>query len=239
MRGKTLVAFLGLAFVLTACTDDSPGLIVSHVVAWDANCTHSEGSDTKIATGSYDVFCAESYFVALLVKSFTMSLADEVRPRAEPSIIQFDNAEVHLKNLAGQQIAGLDAFSTPVEGTVLPGTATEPGQGIVLVEAIPAFYSSALNNNQFIDRKIIASFRLYGSTTGGTDVEASEYTFPIQICRGCQTFFRKCPNMTDDQETLYQSLSGCQGGHGYDGSVCVCDIGATGNECESCLELNF
>ncbi len=235
MRGKTILVSLGLAFLLTACTDDSPGLIISHVIYWDNNCTWRESSDTKIATGVYDVFCAESYFVALLVQSFTRSLADPIRSRAEPSIVQFDSAEVHLKNLEGEQIVA--PFSTPVEGTVLPGTASNAGKGLVLVEAIPSFYASRLNDENFIDRKVIASFRLYGKTTGGTDVEVSEYTFPIQICRGCQTFWRTCPNMTQDETTDYDSLSGCQGGHGYDGSVCVCDRGASGAQCKPCIQL--
>jgi hypothetical protein len=237
MRGKMLTASLGLALVLQACTDDSPGLIVSHVVYWDNSCKYSEGSDTKVATGLYDVFCAQSYFVALLVNSFTMSLADPVRPRAEPSIIQFESAEVHLKDLEGRDI--VQPFSTPVEGTLLPGSATDPGRGLVLVEAIPSFFAKDLNNDDYLDRKIIATFRLYGRTTGGTDVEVSEYTLPIQICHQCLTLIpsgQGC-RLTEAEKQIYDQLSGCQGGHGYDGSYCVCDPDESGEECEPCSAI--
>jgi len=233
MRGKTFLASLGLVFLLTACTDETPGIIVSHVVYWDGNCQWNVSSENKIATGKYDVYCANDYYVALLVKSFTMSLADPIRPRSEPSIIQFDTVEVGLKSLAGEVI--VDPFSTPVEGTVPPGTADEAGQGIVLVEAIPSYFAYKLND--FVDRKVIATFRLRGKTTGGTEVEVSEYTFPIQICLGCMTFFRSCTDaMSPETEADFQALTGCQGDHGYDGSVCICDEVGGGNECKSCAE---
>jgi hypothetical protein len=242
-RTIKIVPFLLLA--LQACTDDSPGLIVSHVVAWDSSCVARPESDLKNPTGLYDARCGSSYFLPLVVQSFTISRADSIRPRAEPNIVQLSRAEVTLTNLEGELIdSRLQPFSTTVEATIQPGTVSDPSTAIALVEVIPEGYASTVRK-QAEGSKILAAIRLYGQTTGGTDVEVSEYVFPIEICDGCLAVYADSTAAGAgpcdfDSKTVdsFSMLEGCQNGWGYDGSICFCSSESE-KKCDRCDTVFF
>jgi hypothetical protein len=125
--------------------------------------------------GVLDLNFRDNYFGNLLVGNQLARQGDRDKVRTETSRIALRGADVEVKRVDGSVIV---AFATDGAGFVDPGTASDPGYGIMAAELLP---SGAVTTPS----RVNVSVRVVGETLGGVDIESSELIFPITVCNGC------------------------------------------------------
>jgi hypothetical protein len=235
---RVLVTFSSLISLFAACAPEGSSAYVSVALPVPQNCRVSPDSEVFMAVGSFDIAkgadydgarkstaCQNSYYLHLLVNSNLKSNANEATGRAEPNVLQIDEAEVELIDIEQQATIGFDAKANPlpnpfrvkVNNSLPPTTGSEPQKGVVAVETIPAGYDEQLRD--YIDKQILAQVQIFGTTTGDVDIDFKPFTFPIKICEGCMTLCGGALDEGDSQTDIYGDQ--CPDNAGADGRVCV------------------
>ncbi|HKU36678.1 MAG TPA: hypothetical protein VJR89_00990 [Polyangiales bacterium] len=235
---RVLVTFSSLLSLLAACAPEGPSAYVSFALPVPQNCVVAPDSDEFVAAGSYDIanggdwagkrqskFCNASYYLHLLVNSNLKANANEATGRAEPNVLQVQEAEVELIDIEQQVPIEFDdkadslpnPFRVKVNSSLSPTTSTEPTRGVASVETIPSGYRSSLRD--YIGKQILAEVQIFGTTTGDIDIDFKPFSFPIHICEGCMT---RCAGSFPDgatDEDMYGDS--CPDDSGSDGRRCI------------------
>ena len=168
-----------LGFAAGGCADNDSALFIRSVLALEGggDCVAVAQPEAKfLAFGVLDVSFRQNYFANLLVGNQLARQGNSEKVRTETARIALRGADVEVKRIDGSVIV---AFATDGAGFVDPGSATDPGYGIMAAELLPPGAVSEA------DGRVNVSVRVVGETLGGTSIESSELIFPISICRGC------------------------------------------------------
>jgi hypothetical protein len=188
MGGLALVAALGVQ----GCTEEETGLYIDGVMAVIApQCTvRADPGGTQLLGGTLDISVRPSYEATLLVGNQFTPRGDKQNLRAETMVVTVTGAVVRLFDAVGTAVS---EFSVPASGVIQPDEGAEPGFGNVNVTLIPGAEVERLldpSNDELpagsensITR--IAHVSVFGATIGGNEVESAEFTYVIDVCRGC------------------------------------------------------
>jgi len=180
---QMIISIAALGAAAGGCADNDSALFIRSVIALDpGECEATPQPDGKfLAFGVYDVALAESnsYFANLLVGNQLARQGDRDKVRTETSRVALRGADVEVKTVEG---ATITTFATDGAGFVDPGTAAEPGYGIMAAELLPSGAVDAPN-------RVNVSVRVVGETLGGTEIRSNELIFPINVCNGCLISF--------------------------------------------------
>jgi hypothetical protein len=243
-RLLSVLPLLTALLSLGACAPEGPSGFVTFNVAPNSQCIYSPdiGGSTFFPIGHYDIAtggssdliggdrtdnCEHPYIVHLLVNSFLRPNADTTLGRAEPNILQLQNAEVKLMSIQRQPIRFTNArrevvlpnpFLVTTNNSLFPASGSTPATGIAAVEVIPSDYAGYLE--MFIGGQILAEIQIFGTTTGDVDVEFKPFVYPIEICDGCMTLCGSVieENMLTEDEVIRGE---CPDNAGADGRVCI------------------
>jgi hypothetical protein len=165
-------------------TNDSTLFIVGVMDIKSTDCTAQAESGARVlAGGVVDLTLRPSYTAALLVGSQLTQRGSREQTRTETAYLNIEGAEIELANADGTALdlgAVENPFSVFGTGLTPPAAGTDPGYGSVFVDLIPGSVSGSLPNGV-----VLARVRVYGTTLGRQEIESNQFTFPIQICRGC------------------------------------------------------
>ena len=222
MRGSFIgtgivVALLGLA---GGCNQDNVSFyIVGNIIPEEMEATCSLNPSGQLLTrGRYNtqVNLGEPYVVFPLYSNQLRARRGPVA--ANPNAVHITEAEVTLRDEAGQALdfGGLpNPFTVRTGSTFVPASAdgTTPGQSVGEVPAIPNVYQSALGTSG----TVIAAIKVFGETTGDTDIETEEWLWPIDLCGGDCLF--ACPasmaggggGCTPGQDVVTEAACACAG----------------------------
>lgn len=190
-------SIVGVSLLLCAsggggCTnDDGPAFYVTGLVSpAGTTCTVSAGS-AILALGQLNVQFADSYYMFPRYRNQVISNAGTSPLRSDPAGIYVLGAEIELQNAAGGRLLFgrnlPNPYTVPAADFVPPaggvgGSTTEVG----VVQAIPPDYMPELD--ALLARRdrgaMLISLNVFGETVGGTDIEAREFLWPLQLCRG-------------------------------------------------------
>jgi hypothetical protein len=180
---QTVLSIAALGAATGGCADNDSALFIRSVIALEpGDCVATNQPEaTSLAFGMYDLGLAEgrSYFAFLLVGNQLSRQGDRDKVRTETSRIALRGADVEVRTVEG---ATITSFATDGAGFADPGTATDPGYGIMPAELLPAGAAAGLD-------RVNVSVRVVGETLGGTEIRSSELIFPINICQGCTVSF--------------------------------------------------
>jgi hypothetical protein len=239
---RVLVTFSSLISLFTACAPEGPSAYVSVALPVPQDCKVSPSSDVYLAVGQFDIAsgadfdtarkstaCLKSYYLHLLVNSNLKSNANEATGRAEPNVLQINEAEVELIDIEQQATIPFDAKADPlpnpfrvkVNNSLRPTTSNEPTMGVVAVETIPVGYNTQLRD--YVGKQILAQVQIFGTTIGNVDIDFKSFSFPIHLCEGCLTRCMPSEEGLSNDE-LYDGE--CPDNAGADGRVCI-DPGCT------------
>jgi hypothetical protein len=184
------------AVILPACAHDDSTLYIRMVIAPPTGtqafqaCVYTPQPDgTFLPSGIWDVGLAEDYSPAVLVGNQMISRMDPLRPTTETNRIELQGATVRLTDAAGTQIA---TFTSLTSGTVDPASGTQPGYTATFATIGDPATADSLRNSlpdRYTPKTLVAYFKLYGVTLGGTSVESNEFQYPIKACKGCLVAF--------------------------------------------------
>ena len=186
---------LGVGSAVTACSDVDTGIFVEGVVApRQPECTVSAdpGAD-HVGRGVLDVAFSLDYNAWLLVGNQFTPRGDKEQVRTETMHFVVQGAEVELLGSNLEPLQGSQStFTVPVSGFVAPTASESPGFGVVLTTLIPQAVGQDLRDDlqgTSNSRTVVVRVRVFGETVGGTEVESSQFTFPIDVCSGCLVNF--------------------------------------------------
>ncbi len=139
--------------------------------------------------GTFDVGIASSYGAVLQLGN-QMVQRGPSGPGSDPvhtetSRIVINGAEVTVSDTDGTQRGN---FTSVASSFVDVGSAGTAGLGSVGIVAIDAPTASTLCDDfpSIQTRKqLVLKIKAFGKTLGGTDVESQEFTFPVEVCKGC------------------------------------------------------
>lgn len=222
--GALARAVVALASFAAGCANTNPGVDIQGILVPDEECVYDPTSDVLQLRPILDTHAALlgalpggiHYTARFLVANYMLNRGNASYPvMADPNVWAAVEAEVELRDLAGAPLADLGLsprFRVPVSGVVPSATADAPGRGVVPVEVIPSVYGESLQDRQ---GRIVAAVRIVGTTSGDSTQVTGEYTFPIDLCRGC---LFQCVLDTDCLEV--RGLS-CSPGQDAVSSACV------------------
>ncbi|MBI4954717.1 MAG: hypothetical protein HY908_22035 [Myxococcales bacterium] len=175
--GKSCLAFAlcAAAPLATGCVDNNASAFVRQVQAINTDdCSWpSDVSAMRLVMGHVDPRLRSDYIAALLVGNQLVSRGDPDLLRPETDRIVFSEVEVHVFDLAGNE---LTSFVVPATGFADPGTGTSPGYGVVAAPILDAV-SLAAGAGQ----TVVSEVTVFGKTLGNIDIETAPYQFPIAI----------------------------------------------------------
>lgn len=180
-----IIAVLAAATASSACVEDNPGLVVAGNLRVDDMCL-AVPTGALLGYGTYDVAFPHPYLVAPLFRSGLVSrTAVPGPPTTEPNDIQVMGADVTI-TADGAAIAGVAAYTVPMTAFVPAAVDGETSLATGLVEAIPSAIGVALAALAPAGRPtIVVTMTFYGRTTGGTDITAGPWSWPVELCLGC------------------------------------------------------
>lgn len=206
-----IVSALAVALAASGCADEQEALIVLHSPAWneDGACVADPSTDAALALGLLDVAPQTPYMLPVILRNqlvpqdpnSTNSGIDngEMQLRSADVSLSMPQAPEIIDQLEARDPALVD-FSWP-----LPTDSLAPGeeQG-VLLEVISRAAAQALSESlasldpgarPILEVHIVFHARRTGNAVGKVgEVEAREYTFPIQLCSGCLRTCETCAN---------------------------------------------
>lgn len=193
-RLRLAVAVVGLVAAI-ACVEDTPALFIVHNAALDTSCRPSESTTgTSLGRGAMDLTVANRYIMNPLVENLmspsgTVSLGGTTRGSGagdyEGNRVTFSFAQVSFDAPPGFDRALPKNLEIPISGTLEPGRF-----GVVELEVINQALGEQLRTSTQLDDRnesvpVEVTLRFHGVTTSGTEVESNEFTYPLEICRGC------------------------------------------------------
>jgi len=172
--------------LLTAgCAENNISIFVRQVQMPDpeSKCfVSAEPTSPTIGSGVMDRHLTNTFHANLLIGNQLIRRADTNSMRSETSRVQFYEAEIEIFDFAGSQ---LDWYTQPVAGFADPASDGTPGWGLVTVTMVsqrasadPRLDIQALGAAQ----TVVSRVKVYGVSTGGTEVETGFWDFPIQVC---------------------------------------------------------
>jgi hypothetical protein len=167
------------ALLSGGCADNESMLFVRGVLAWPpGQCVINPDPSSLIRLGGVlDRAFRSNYIAPLLIGNQLTTRGDRDTLRTESSRVTLRGAVVEINDRQGNRIAHYTADGT---GFVDPGESASPGYGIMSVELIPPALTALPDNTD-----VIVGVRVFGDTLGGREIESSQLTFPIFVCRGC------------------------------------------------------
>jgi hypothetical protein len=165
------------------------------------DCTVKNDANAIATTGGVlDVGLSYVYVGYPLVGSQLISRGDPKTSRAEANRVAIKGAEVRLTYLAPGGDQELGFFSVQASGIIDTTSSADPAYGVTNVELVPAVHGrkaaailKGLIGNDLSKMSttisLNASFKVFGETLGGQQVETANIDFPITACYGCLVKF--------------------------------------------------
>lgn len=227
--GLTTLLALG-ALLGPGCAENRSSLFVRGALKFPADTCEvdADPSSPVLLRGTLDLAFTTEYSAALLVGNQMVRRGNAATLRTETSRVNFESADVHTFDAAGNE---LGAFTAPATGFVDPSTGAEPGFGFANVVLVDSGSSAAAvggaDGGSLTPVEVIASVIVHGRTLGGEEVSTGEWQFPVDLCRGCLVFF---PPEADDPSVLGPD---CE--NRSDGPTSFCRTGMdNGVDCRVC-----
>jgi hypothetical protein len=195
IRAASVVACVG-GLVLSSCAHDDSSLYVVQIVAPPRpdpvqGCLYAAPSAQVpgLFGGVLDVGLSSTYSPVVMLGNQLNARSDQLNVRTETNRINIRGAIVRVTDSQGNQ---LSSFTSLSEATIEPQTGSTPGLGqasITLVDPGTAAGLAQSLTNRSARKTIVAYFRVYGNTLGGTYVESSEFQHVVETCNGCLVSF--------------------------------------------------
>ncbi|MEO8796373.1 MAG: hypothetical protein ABI551_00685, partial [Polyangiaceae bacterium] len=195
IRGRILVAtgFVALVGAFAACASNDASIVVRQIVAppqpQNGACVYTaDPTQPLISSGTMDVGLIASYTPTILVSNQLIARADTNNVKAETARITLQGAVVHVSDTNNNEIK---SFTSLGSGFIDPGTGGTPGYGAFGVTLIdPATAAAIAATLQPLESKrVVVRFTVFGQTSGGQNLDADEYQFPVDVCNGCLVAF--------------------------------------------------
>jgi hypothetical protein len=199
--------------MLAGCTDDNSSIFISHIGRYEhedeGGCTVDE--DVHLIDAWFNVaFADNSYQMATVIVS--QLVRRDIGTTAEPNGVIIERAEVELLNEAGQALTSV--YSVAASGGVYipPSAVGGSSQAVVPFVAIPSGVTPLLQDLVFAteEQTIVVSMRVFGRTTGGTDVESPLFTFGVRLVNRPTSSVCDSPEAREDYP-LINCISGQDG----------------------------
>jgi hypothetical protein len=192
VAGAALVVAVGS---VTGCTEEETGFFIQGNVQITAPAcvARAESGATLVGTGLLDVALKLDYEASLLVGNQLTPRGDKANLRTETQIATIAGAEVQLFRDTGE----LDIeFTVPASGVISPNGSEAPGFAVVFATLLPASTGDEISGEfeqegagRGAVKTRIARVKVFGETIGGLEIESSEFSYVIQVCRGCLVDF--------------------------------------------------
>ncbi len=187
-------AALGGCIVLGACVRNDQSLFIRQVVAPPTvgegeRCKYtSDISQPILSSGILDAGLRNVYTAVFLVGNQLLAQTNKDQVRAESSRISIQGAEVHVFDVSGDE---LKSFTRSATGFVDPSDGINPGYAVVGVDVLDSasIESASSGIKRGETRRRMVTVRIFGTSLGNTSVESNEFSFPIDICKGCLVTF--------------------------------------------------
>lgn len=236
---RLLLVSAVIALALTGCSPEGPSAYVDANIQPDSECVAQPGSTdsvVRIPSGVYDIAtnaggpgnnstnCENPYSMALRLNSQLRATADMELGRAEPNVLQINEAIVTLRDRTGALLVigngdGLpNPFQVTTNTSVRPTDNEDPSLAIVFVDAIPVPYAEFLDD--FIDDKILVEVQLLGRTLGDVEFELRPFVYPVRVCLGCRTICGLPSDPVNEEFVEDELADSCQDNSGFDGRYC-------------------
>lgn len=167
----------GAASIMPACADNTSMLFIRGVPVLDTeSCGFTADGTSKLLLGGVvDRLFRNTYFTPVIVGNQLTKRGSRIKVDTETSRVTLRGAVVEVFKSNGESVR---EFTVDVAGFVDAAAGDDPSFGGAAFTALPDVASLA-------DGTYRVDFRVFGETLGGSDVESSTYTYPVDVCTGC------------------------------------------------------
>ena len=204
MRRKVIGIIAGAGLVgvtVTSCVRNDASLIIMGILAPPVSA--SSGSTSQcvyqpvitgpyISTGVMDLAFTQTYEPALLLGNQLVPAGNASLDRIETNNINVQGAVVTVTDASGASIG--PSYTAPASAFLQPSSGGTPGLGVLIVPIISAQNTSAVGAFTGTKR-LLSTVYVFGTTSGGTNIQSNQAQFEIDACYGCLVVF---PQAADD-----------------------------------------
>jgi hypothetical protein len=186
---------VGIAAVMPSCAVNDQSIFVRSVLAPSTNrqngsCIYTDDpQQPQLLGGTYDVGLSDNYSAVVLVGNQLTPRGDSLNNRAESNRAHLQGGVVQVKEPGGALIREFTAYAV---GFADPGANNAPDFGLMSLTLIDAptkdLLAAQLPNRQ-VSKTIVVTFRVFGKTLGGVELESGDFDYPIRVCNGCLVSF--------------------------------------------------
>lgn len=198
-----LGALLGATLMLagTGCVDEEVSMLVvgNYLVDAENSCDVSPDIEGPfLSRGQMDIFLTQRYLMFPTILN-QLGISDDVEfttlipsdngldeVSIESNTILLDGARVsYSSNVAAVQNVLRDRF-IPIGVAIFPEQVASVSLEVIDSQLGALLASNtAIFGNKGVIVTVLVTVQFEGRTSAGTDVESSEFTFPVDICTGC------------------------------------------------------
>ncbi len=194
-----LVAGMAVSASLPACAKNDQSIFIQQVLAPSTNrqnnsCIYTtDPTQPFLTSGFLDLGVSDDYQANVLI-------GNQLRPQADPENLRTESARFHILGAVVRVLetngALIKEFTTFTAGFSNPSSSTAPNYcvgGLTLIDAdtgrlIMAKKPAEVDQYDFRNQ-VLVSFKAFGKTLGGTEIESDEFVYPIDTCFGCSVIF--------------------------------------------------
>ncbi len=200
----TILTLSAAAALLTAggcAVEDSSMLIVGNSsLAPAPTCAPNANTNTFVSRGVLDVSLGKQYLMYPIIQNQLGNSEDvRIKPAAvggggaqgnglgdvlvEGNTVLLREATVEFELPEGLPLAFPSELTIPVSGSIAPGATYAPSLELVSPELADLLVNQI--NQRGLQVAMLVRLKFFGTTASGTEIESTEFTYPLDVCFGC------------------------------------------------------
>lgn len=222
--GLSAAGLLSVALLTGSCAKQEESLIVTRALVVESPCSISTGSNTSLARGFVDLSFDTAYWAAFELKNNLVSTAsDKTSSGVNTSELYIDSVDVVLDTPQDSSIiAAVEAVdpalvdfnqiqaSNSLQGQDILGTWVEIPEATF--DALRNAMAAKYDDDVRLTLTMTVTFRAVRASNKGVndfgEIEAREFTLPIEMCVNCLRDCSACGSGCDGDTTVGSGLCG-------------------------------
>ena len=187
-----------------------------------------------ISTGVMDLAFTQEYEPVLLLGNQLVPQGNAALDKIETNNINVQGAVVSITDASGASVGA--SYTAPASAFLQPSSGGTPGLATLAVPLISPQAAATVGTTFTGTKRLISTVYVFGTTSGGTQIESNQAQFEVDACVGCLVVY---PQAADDPTLAKQPNCAASGSTGGSSITVPCVMGQDQPiDCRLCSTTN-
>lgn len=197
------VAGLAVSAALPACADNDQTIFIRAALAPSATrqggaCSWTDDpTQPFLLSAAVDIAFTDSYVAVLLIANQLIPRGDPNNNRAESNRVHIDGAVVSISTADGRFLREFTSYASSFLDPQNNNTPDFAPIGVTVFDAPAKAMIAGELPTRSARKTLLITIKVFGTTTGGKDVESGDFQLPLEACNGCLVSFAGADDPAD------------------------------------------